>query len=376
VGPRSAPAPADECSQLRPTLETKLTHEEPLDDVNNCPSLYGPNGDGAFVYPREIHGELPASTRTTGTVLRFVTLDGGVGSDVPLDGLAFFSQAQTTGFVTFRSTFDGGRPISWIEWYTSVGQPVSEFPFPVAGPVERQNGTEEALVQVSRLDDLTPHPPFQVQRLDLLGHPVGTPIELPGSIDVRGPVMLAYDGEGNILVAGRKIARERFPDDTPEVWYAWWVGTDGAVTERFDLFGSRLQDAGVWLEGFVPLNDGTLAIDVYDTAMYEHRWFATLSRISGLQGPPCWLAERPNTTIRSIRGRRGYFVRTAYSTEGVDNEILTSTGATCGTLQDLCAGCELIWAASVGLDGTLINPSDRAWTESRCAFDWWPHAFR
>src|SRR5262249_24458297 len=144
----------------------------------------------------------------------------------------------------------------------------------------------------------------------------------------------------------------------------------------FQVLGSLLDDAHLWLSGFVALPDGRLAVDVDPPESPPHEWRWTVSRSGGVALAPCWLAQRLDSQFRWIRGGRGDLLLDGSSSNGAV-EILTTAGTSCGTLDESCPGCEgMSFTTRVGLDGTLSYRQDSYLPPSPCEIDWYPGAFR
>jgi hypothetical protein len=330
------------------------------------------NGEGAFIaVENQVTGGLEQDT------LDFVSTTGRLTAKVALDAGTFDSPVAT-GFVTRRFTGQGMDAAWTLLWYASNGSErappvIVRSPDTMVAFAVRPRGTETAFVRSS--EDRSSG--FTVQILTEAGISEAPDIALSDSAGVLGPVVLLWDSVGNVLVTGREVAPDRF-DSTPERWAVWWIGQDHTATPRFDLFGSRLDDAGVVLSSLVALSDGRIGVQVYDPTADQLEWRWTVSRRAGVQSVPCWLMSRPASRLQWIRGGRGYLAsESSFQRSGI--EILTTTGESCGPLSMLCPDCEteFIFSTQVGLDGTLTFPADPN-TEvdaGTCGIHWYAGVF-
>ena len=365
--------PAATCSELAPgPFGPRQTFLYPMPEAG-CGDVTPANGEGAFIAVEEQVG-----SGLVQDTLDFVSTTGQLTARVALDA-GTFDSAVATGFVTRRFTLQGMDAAWTLLWYDSGGSErappvVVRSPETMLAFATRPQGTEAAFVRSS--EDRTSG--FSVRVFTEAGVSEAPDIVLADSAGVLGPVQMLFDSLGNVLVTGREVPPDRF-NSTPERWAAWWIGLDHTASARFDLFGSRLDDAQVVLSSLVALADGRIGAQVYDPAPDQLEWRWTVSRAAGVQAAPCWLTSRPASRIQWIRGGRGYLVlEDARQKTGI--EILTTTGDSCGPLAQVCPDCEteFIFSTQVGLDGTITFPADPN-TEvdaGTCGVHWYAGAFR
>jgi hypothetical protein len=351
------------------SLGTLRSYRYGLDGEGSCGNRTAANGEGAFVVVEE---KLVDSIDRDD--LTFISPSGELLATVPQEA---YAQAFPTvgGFAVQRSIRDASNQFTFrVVWYSSSGQELANRLLGPSGKWLRAFAVtplgDRSAAVVTSLDGSSG---VEVLLFDAVGQPAApTTVVLPDSTDVSSVELprMSFDSLGNLLVGVREVSREKFYS-TPERYAGWWVGTDGTSSARFELLGSRLDDAGVWLSAFVALPDGRLAVDDFDPSSSQHEWRWTVSRADGVGLAPCWLAQRPDSQVQWIRGGLGFLL----SSDEVD--IATSTGASCGSLVDVCPGCEGIYFLTrVGLDGTLSYSPDSFAPPSPCEVDWFPGAFR
>jgi hypothetical protein len=369
------PGPAaSSCAELVPSsLGTLRSYQYGLDGLGSCGNPTPANSEGALV---EVEGNLVDSFHRD--VLNFLSPSGELVATVPQDA---YAEAWPTvgGFAVQRSIRDYHNQFtSRVVWYSSSGQELENRLLGPSGESLRAfavtPGGDRSAAVVTSVDGSSG---VEIHLFDALGQPAAPVTVLPDSTDVSPAELprIAFDSLGNLLVGMREVSREKF-SSTPERYAGWWVGPDGSSSARFDLLGSRLDDAGVWLSAFVALPDGRLVVDDFDPSSSQHDWRWTVSRGDGVGLAPCWLAHRPDSRIQWIRRGRGYLVSSG-SSATYEVDIVTSDGASCGPLDEVCPGCEGIWMSTrVGLDGTLSYSPDSYPPPSPCEVDWFRGAFR
>jgi hypothetical protein len=175
------------------------------------------------------------------------------------------------------------------------------------------------------------------------------PMFFAGAVNASGATFAVWGERGTTRVAwlGRDGALGAEPAD------------DGATADHGLDFGTPIELAAL-LDGTVALRAGT---------MWRRAWAPSATTGAA---PPAWLAERPGTRVRTVRGGTAYALvpdaAAGVCAQGV--ELLSSEGRICGavTVTESTSECGAS-VLEVGRDGTLLR-------EAAGAVRFWPGLLR
>src|SRR5262249_50863141 len=130
-------------------------------------------------------------------------------------------------------------------------------------------------------------------------------------------------------------------------------------------------------DGVMKLADGSIVLSVGGISAIPRGRFLMHDR-GQPEPPPCWLHDRPQSSLFPIRGGGGYAVvstQTSGERQG-GLEVLPPSGDSCGYPQPSCGDppspfCDLSFA-SVGLDGTLWLSEYSGGPTQHCLYEYWP----
>ncbi|HZJ52941.1 MAG TPA: hypothetical protein VFD38_02290 [Myxococcaceae bacterium] len=214
--------------------------------------------------------------------------------------------------------------------------------------------------------------PLRITRRDEAGSVVwSTPI--PTSIVAEPSDAQVYpNGAGHVMVV---VAVDAFQVRVV------WLDEQGRIASTGEAQGTFSSRAAIGPSFELP--DGSLAFGI-SPAHSRGGWVVVHDMDPHLDVPPCWLDQRPETRVFSIRGGRGYavFHGTTFAGTKTRNglEIVTSNGESCGWVEGSCGdptpgACDLS-GASVGLDGTLYLGGISERDPQQCLIEAWPALLR
>ncbi len=160
-----------------------------------------------------------------------------------------------------------------------------------------------------------------------------------------------------------------------------WLDEQGHIASTGDPQGTFSSLAAI--RASLELPGGLLAFGI-SPAHSTGDWVVVRDLDPHLDVAPCWLDQRKETRVFSIRGGRGYAVFHGTTFSGTETrtglEIVTSSGESCGWVEGSCGDptperCDLS-AASVGLDGTLYQGGISKRDPQECLVESWPALFQ
>gem|GEM_PF-412039 len=364
--------PVASCEELLPPRPLDPPHRSlgpplasPADPV--CmPGPFGGDRDGVLGVMRTLDQD--QNRRVSQLELDLLSPDGGLVRSPPQSTTAFFFTvplAHGAGVVRFDGdaqgtllTLDGTGALS----ERAVGMARSAAAMPDGGTVIAEGGT------LYTLDGRKLTEPLRITRRDESGSILwSTPI--PTSIVAEPSDAQVYpNGAGHVMAV---VAVDAF-----QVRVVWLdeQGRIASTGETQGIFSSRAA-IGPSFE----LPGGSLAFGI-SPAHSIRGWVIVHDLDPQLDVPPCWLDQRRETRVFSIRGGRGWAVFHGTTFAGTETrtglEIVTSSGESCGWVEASCGdptpgACDLS-AASVGLDGTLYLDGISKRDPQECLIESWP----
>jgi len=156
-----------------------------------------------------------------------------------------------------------------------------------------------------------------------------------------------------------------------------WLDEQGHIASTGEPQGTFSSLAPI--RASLELPGGSLAFGI-SPAHSAGDWVVVQDLDPHLDAAPCWLDQRKETRVFSIRGGRGYAVFHGTTFSGTETrtglEIVTSSGESCGWVEASCGDptpgpCDLS-GASVGLDGTLYLGGISKRQPQECLVESWP----
>jgi hypothetical protein len=346
------PAPADVCAQLNPPLGAPVVHREMevFSDVGqglSCGSgAYPASGSGVVLHPMKPQLFPP----------RFDFIDG-TGAQIGTDGsfsimtVEFDVVAQSHGFAIL-DRYEGGMGTYPVLQEDDRGEgrghgATGDTLIPLAGG-------SVVVLGFSALPDCGQKSRLLLKHIpDDASAPPGTTLDL-GCYAERPFVRLAANGSGSVLAL---VSQD-----------ALWMDDDLRVLQRF----ATPELSGV--DAVASLIDGSFVLRV------GGRWtYRILPGSTSLGEAPCWLAQRPGTDLRRIRGRSAYAL-TPLTAGGCDEalEVFTADGLSCGRVGPLGEASGGRCDYAIGRDGTVSRGAEALETDAgqprECALKFWPAA--
>jgi hypothetical protein len=360
------------CGLLKPVLGAPVEHRyrEVLDDPegNNFACDLGSSpasGTGALGHRvKSFQGPAVFMVDSTGKTI------GELGPSF-LTGVDFFP--QDTGFAVLEDYIGatGSFPLEFIADNGEIRAPTRTS---VNGAVEWPGGglltTQNVFIPADqRPPDCEPagSTTFSLTRWDASGHVVAGPSTFGCFFEDR-PRRLWHTNSAGwtvLLINGG-------PSGDDRTWRAHWLDPDLNVV-------STWAPVGLPTEGF---SNVTVLLDDSIAIAIGGEWrFRVPSRGTALEGPPCWLARRPNTDVKIVQNRGGYALLDNTRGGGCEDrvEVVTPDGLSCGFLHLPTSPEACEFRAAIGRDGTLsaaAYAADAGAGEPQiCVLPFWPAAF-
>ena len=152
-----------------------------------------------------------------------------------------------------------------------------------------------------------------------------------------------------------------------------WMDTQGKMVSRANIFAGPTPARSA--TSFEPRIGGGFFVHVTDVDLKVSRWVAQIDSLARDSTPaPAFLAKRPETRLRIIKGGAGYALLPLAGACSQTVEILTANGQSCGfvSFPDIAGACSTS-SLDVGLDGTVIQALPAS---SGCGWRYWPAFFQ
>jgi hypothetical protein len=368
--------PVASCEELLPPRPLDPPHRflgpalaSPADPV--CvPGPFGGDEDGFLAVMRTL--ALDQNSRVSELEIDLLAPDGGsVRSPVEKTTSFYFTVPLEHGAGVLR--FDGDAQATLVGMdrtgalsEKAVGMARSAAAMPGGGTVIAEGGT----LYTPGGRKLTA--PLRITRRDEGGSTVwSTPI--PTSIVAEPSDAQVYPNTvGHVMVV---VAVDAFQVRVV------WLDDQGRIASTGETQGTFSSRAAIGPSFELP--DGSLAFGT-SPAHGGGGWSVVHDLDPHQDVAPCWLEERKETRVFSIRGGRGYAVFHGTTFAGTKTrtglEIVTSSGESCGWVEASCGDptpgpCDLS-GASVGLDGTLYLGEISKRQPQECLVESWPALLR
>jgi hypothetical protein len=358
--PPAPPSPADECAGLAAASlpDPIIALVEADESQGPCLRGVGDDGNGTFLL-----GYL-AGGGPTFPINRFFEIQGGkaerVGGEVPGgDQTLKLVFSQPSGFSVFSESLNTGHSVleTWSHDGVSVLDTVlapaafDHFPISAVG-LDPSGGTVAVSNQFTAERGWT----TTYRRFDK--HGVAETAEV--LVDTgQSPVAVGVALSGHALVLTSSSTGG-------SNWQARWVARDGTpISGVFDL-----QLSGV--PAFHFLLDGSLAVGVESVPLLFQGNATLRYRIedgAATAGPlPGWLQERATNALFAIRAGKAYATWGSGGQCGLDLEVLSTSGKSCGCLKVPDLGP----LASIGRDNSLMVPRSK---QAGCSYALYPKVY-
>lgn len=353
----SGPPPELTCSELLPVLGEPVEHRftEVTDD---------PEGRVILCNDRD---QVPYPASGLGTVLHRAQADQFAGFVADDSGatIGTFGAPVTTSLDVFANPFG---------WDALVHYPGALGTFPVVfldadgsdltpGPLDANAGFAWPTGVILGEDSAIPTDQvpagcgdasgraftFRLVRYDTDGHVTGGPTDAFGCFDQEHPgyvVRVDTDGSMLVLIYGG-------PSATTRAWRAMWLDSDLTVLNTWTPVG--LPADGPYPAGEIRMGE---LVDQSIVISVDGAWrFRVPNHGTSLEPVPCWLANRPGTSIDLVQKLKAYAL-TSQPTDGSCKqvlEIVKADGTSCGfadlgTPPERCAH-----GVAIGPDGTVTG---------------------